>query len=79
MKKRINLTPPIEIYLMLKQLAEADDVPIAQKVLDLLTTAIDMEEAEDEYFSALGDARATDNRGFISHEKFWDEVHKLQD
>lgn len=78
-KKRINITTPDKLYLVIEQLAEQDDVPVSTKALQLLGQAAAMEELEDEYFSKLGDTLAVKNVGFISHEKFWDAVHKLQD
>lgn len=78
-KKRINITTPDRLYLVIEQLAEQDEVPISTKALELLGQAAAMEEIEDEYFSKLADSLASKNVGFRSHEEFWDAVHKLQD
>lgn len=73
-KKRINLTTPDKLYLVIEQLAEQDEVPVSTKALQLLGQAAAMEEIEDEYFSKLADALCERNTGFISHEEFWSKL-----
>lgn len=73
-KKRISIIPPKQLYLVIEQLAEQDDVPVSTKALQLVGQAAAMEEIEDEYFSKLAEERDKPGTTFISHEKFWKDV-----
>ena len=64
-KKRINVTPPKQLYLVIQQLADQDDVPVSTKALQLLGQAVDLEEVEDEFLSAVADKRLGDGSSYV--------------
>ncbi len=72
-KKRINITLSKDTALFLQKIALRDNVPEATKASELLEKAMEMEE--DEYFSAIADARAADKKTtWLSHDEFWAKV-----
>ncbi len=72
-KKRINVSLPRQVYVLLQKISLRDEVPQATKAAQLIEKAMEIEE--DEYFSALADARAKECNQWISHEEFWSDVN----
>jgi hypothetical protein len=68
-KPRINLTLPKELNTFLKLAAKRDEMPVATKVIELLHSALEMEE--DEYWEQLAASRDTKDAKFVSHEEAW--------
>jgi predicted DNA-binding protein len=68
-KKRINISLPNDVHILLQELSARDDVPQATKALELLKMAMDIEE--DAYLSELGEERLKKTKKYISHKKFW--------
>ena len=68
-KKRINISLPVDLELVLAELAKRDDLPQATKAVQLLRVAIEMDE--DEVFDRVARARDTKKAKFVSHEKAW--------
>ena len=64
-KKRINLAPPEKLYLLIKQYAELENVPIATKAIELLSQMVELEESEDAFLSAVADKRIGDGSSYI--------------
>ncbi len=71
-KKRLQITLPEHMAVFLKRIALRDEMPEATKVTELLEKALELEE--DEYFSSLADERVKQNKGFVSHEEFWNKL-----
>ncbi len=69
MKRRINVTLPKTIDAVLEKVAMRDGVPIATKALELLRTALEIEE--DQVWDKLAKSRDTKDAKFVSHEKAW--------
>ena len=68
-KKRINISLPKDLELVLEELAERDDVPVATKAIELIKAAIEIDE--DEVWNRLAEERDTPDAKFISHKEFW--------
>ena len=68
-KKRVNVTLTKEVEEILNALAKRDEVPMSQKALQLLKTAIEIEE--DKLLYDLMRSRDKKNTKYISHDKFW--------
>lgn len=72
-KKRINISLPKHLAVFLEKISLRDEVPQATKAVELLEKALELEE--DEYFSRLADARASDDEAdYIAHEDFWTQA-----
>jgi hypothetical protein len=69
MKHRINISVPDDIDTALTHLAMRDAVSVSSKVLELVQSALALEE--DEVLREIAEARDTKNAQFISHEKAW--------
>lgn len=68
-KKRINISLPKDVELVLKVLAKRDNVPTATKAIELIKYAIEIEE--DRIWDRLASERDTKDAKFISHKEFW--------
>ena len=68
-KKRINISLPKDLELVLEELAERDDVPVATKAIELIKAAIEIDE--DEVWNRLAEERDTTDAKFISHKDAW--------
>lgn len=68
-KKRINISVPKDLELILGELAGRDDVPVATKALELIKIGIEIDE--DEIWDKLASERDTKDAKFISHKEFW--------
>lgn len=68
-KKRINISVPKDLELILKELAERDDVPVATKALELMKIGVEIDE--DEIWDKIASERDTKDAKFISHKEFW--------
>lgn len=71
-KKRLNLTLSKDLAFYIEKLALRDDVPQAEKAVELIEKALEMEE--DAYFAAIADKRVAETKGWMSHEEFWAKV-----
>ena len=70
-KKRINITPSEQLYILIEQLADADNVPLSEKTIELLEMAVELSEEEDKWLSAIADRRAKEDAEYVSHEEAW--------
>lgn len=68
-KKRINISLPKDIELVLGYLAERDDVPQATKAIHLLKVAIEIDE--DDVLNEIASERDKKGAKFISHKDAW--------
>jgi len=72
-KKRLNLSLPKNLELILTVLAKRDNVPQATKAVQLIEMAIEIEE--DRALSEIADARSEEidsgKAKPYSHEEFW--------
>jgi hypothetical protein len=68
-KKRLNITLTPEMEAAVKELARRDDLPQSRKVVELLQTALEIEE--DRIWDSI--AKKRDSRGarYVSHAKAW--------
>ena len=71
-KQRLNITLSKEVEEILKALAKRDEVPMSKKALQLLETAIELEE--DELIYKMIKERDTKDAKYISHEKMWNKI-----
>ena len=71
-KQRINITADADIELALKSAAKRDRVSVASKTVELLRTALNIEE--DFALAALAQERDTRGAKYISHKKVWGEL-----
>ncbi len=69
LKKRLNISLPREMDVLLKQLAKRDDLPQATKALHLLRLALEIEE--DDVLNAFAEKRDKKGAKFISHKQAW--------
>ena len=76
-KKRLSVSLPKKLYLVLCQIAFRDEVPAATKLVQLAEIAIEIEE--DEYLNKIAEERDTTDATFISHKEFWNDVNGVQD
>jgi hypothetical protein len=67
-KRRVNVSLPKHTDIALKKLAKRDDVPEATKALELIQTALEIEE--DEMLDSLAGIRDK-NGSFVSHDEAW--------
>lgn len=68
-KHRINLSVPAKLDHALHRLATRDELPVASKALELLTSAIELEE--DKVLLTIAEEREIKKGKFLSHEKAW--------
>ena len=68
-KKRINISLPKDIEIVLEELADRDNVPMATKAIELIKAAIEIDE--DEIWAKLAEERDTKDAKFISHKEAW--------
>ena len=68
-KKRINISLPKDIEIVLEELAERDNVPTATKAIELIKIGIEIDE--DEIWNRLAEERDTKDAKFISHKEAW--------
>ncbi len=68
-KKRLNITLEPEIEEVIRRLAERDNLPQSRKVVQLLLTALEIEE--DHVWDELAQKRDAHSTRFISHKKAW--------
>jgi len=68
-KKRLNITLPKTIDLVLQKTAKRDNVPIATKAVHLLAFALETEE--DIYWDKVASKRDNKQAKFISHDEVW--------
>ncbi|MBI5754512.1 hypothetical protein HZA40_05205 [Candidatus Peregrinibacteria bacterium] len=68
-KKRINISLPKDLEIILEKLADRDNVPTATKAVELLKIAIEIDE--DEIWDKLAGERDTKDAKFISHKEAW--------
>ena len=68
-KKRINISLPEDLELVLEKLAKRDDIPQATKAVQLIRLAVEMDE--DEIFDKIAKKRDTKKATFVNHDKAW--------
>lgn len=68
-KKRINISLPSDIEIMLKKLSERDNVPQATKAIYLIKLGLEIDE--DELWDKLAQKRDTLESKFIDHNDAW--------
>lgn len=68
-KKRINITITNDIEEIIGLLAERDDVPVATKAIELIRTAIELDE--DDVLREISEKRDTRKAKYVSHEQAW--------
>jgi len=68
-KKRLNITLSPEMEAAIKRLAERDQLPQASKAVELLLTALEIEE--DRIWDALARKRDTRRARFLPHKEAW--------
>ncbi len=68
-KRRLNLSLTKEAEIALKKIAQRDNVPEATKALDLLISALEVDE--DEVWGAIAQKRETTHTTFIKHKDAW--------
>ena len=68
-KKRINISLPKDIEMVLEELADRDNVPTATKAIELIKIGIEIDE--DEIWDKLATENDTKDTKFISHKEAW--------
>lgn len=68
-KKRLNLSLSKELEEALAILADRDDMPAARKAVELLETALAIEE--DQIWDQIAESRDTKGATFVSHKEAW--------
>jgi len=68
-KKRINISLPEQIEVLLEKISKRDNVPLATKALELITKALVIEE--DAALESLAASRDNKSTKFVSHEDAW--------
>lgn len=68
-KKRINITLSKDLEITIIKLAERDNVPVATKAMQLLNSAMEIEE--DDFLDQLADKRTGRKSKYYSHTKAW--------
>lgn len=68
-KKRINISLPSNLDIMLSRIAKRDNIPQATKAVYLLGIALEIEE--DITFDRIARERDTKNARFVSHKQAW--------
>ena len=69
-KKRLNITLPAETEETIKKLAQRDKTSQGGKVIELLHSALDIEE--DDVWNELAQNRDKMNAKYISHKNAWE-------
>lgn len=67
--KRLNITLSPELEAAIKRLAERDKLSQARKAVDLLLTALEIEE--DRVWDSFASRRDTRGARFFTHKKAW--------
>lgn len=68
-KKRINISLPEDLEMVLGKLAKRDDIPQATKAVQLIRLAVEMDE--DEIFDSIAKKRDSKKAKFVNHENAW--------
>lgn len=68
-KKRINISLPSSLDIMLSRIAKRDNIPQATKAVYLLGIALEIEE--DIVLDKLASERDTKATHFVTHKKAW--------
>ncbi|HBA45706.1 hypothetical protein A2W67_01350 [Candidatus Nomurabacteria bacterium RIFCSPLOWO2_02_40_28] len=68
-KKRINISLPPDLDIMLSRIAKRDNIPQATKALYLLGIALELEE--DIVLDKIARERDTKNARFLNHKQAW--------
>ena len=68
-KKRINISLPPNLDIMLSRIAKRDNVPQATKAVYLLSAALEIEE--DIVLNKIARERDTKNARFLTHKQAW--------
>jgi len=68
-KKRINITLPDKVEVLLEKISRRDNVPVATKAMQLL--AIGLESEEDVVWDKIASSRDTKDATFVSHDEAW--------
>jgi hypothetical protein len=68
-KKRVNVTLPPDIEMVLEKIAQRDNVPVATKTIELIKIAIEIEE--DDIWDEIASKRDKKGTKFISHDTAW--------
>ena len=68
-KKRINISLPPSLDIVLSRIAKRDKIPQATKAVHLLRIALEIEE--DMVLGKIANERDTKNARFFSHKKAW--------
>lgn len=68
-KKRINISLPSNLDIMLSRIARRDNIPQATKAVYLLGIALEIEE--DIILNKIANKRDTKNAHFLSHKQAW--------
>ena len=68
-KKRINISLPSNLDIMLSRVAKRDNMPQATKAVYLLGIALEIEE--DMVFDKIASERDTKNVHFLTHKQAW--------
>ena len=68
-KKRINISLPPSLDIMLSRIAKRDNIPQATKAVYLLGIALEIEE--DMILDKIAIGRDTKNARFLSHKQAW--------
>lgn len=71
-KKRINVTLPNSIAVIIKEMSQRDDVTMSKTIVDLLERAIEIDE--DMICSRIAKERLKNMKGTISSQQFWSQV-----
>lgn len=68
-KKRINISLPSSLDIMLSRIAKRDNIPQATKAVYLLGVALEIEE--DMILDKIARERDTKNTRFLTHRQAW--------
>lgn len=68
-KKRINISLPSSLDIMLSRIAKRDNIPQATKAVHLLEIALEIEE--DVIFDKIANNRDVKNAHFLNHKQAW--------
>lgn len=68
-KKRINISLPSSLDIMLSRIAKRDNIPQATKAVHLLGIALEIEE--DMVFDKIARKRDVKNARFLIHKQAW--------
>lgn len=68
-KRRLNITLTKEVEITLKKIARRDNVPEATKVVDLLVSALEIDE--DVIWDSVARKREATKTKFVKHQDAW--------